>query len=102
MSEFVRICSASELPPEGEVGEFMVKGRALCVANVDGVISVLDGVCPHEGGPLGEGIIEEGRVVCPWHAYAYDVRTGATEQDRDLKAEVLEAKVEEGELYAKL
>jgi nitrite reductase (NADH) small subunit len=102
MSQFVRICSASELPPVGEAGEFMVQGRALCVANVDGVIAVLDGVCPHEGGPLGEGIIEEGRVVCPWHAYAYDVRTGATEQDRDLKAEVLEAKIEGGELVVNL
>lgn len=102
MSQFVRICSASELPPAGEAGEFMVHGRALCVANVDGVIAVLDGVCPHEGGPLGEGIIEEGRVVCPWHAYAYDVRTGTTEQDPDLKVEVLEAKIEEGELRVKL
>jgi nitrite reductase (NADH) small subunit len=102
MSDFVRICSASELPGVGEVAEFTVQGRALCVAHVDGAIAVLDGVCPHEGGPLGEGVIEEGRLVCPWHGYTFDVRTGATAQDPELKAEVLEAKVEDGELRVKL
>ena len=102
MSEFVRICSASEVPVEGEVAEFMVQGRALCVAHVNGAIAVLDGVCPHEGGPLGEGIIEDGRVVCPWHGYGIDPRTGVADQDPDVKAEVFEAKIEQGELLVKL
>jgi nitrite reductase (NADH) small subunit len=102
MPEFVRICSASEVPVEGEVAEFIVQGRALCVAHVNGAIAVLDGVCPHEGGPLGEGIIEDGRVVCPWHAYGFDPRTGVADQDPDVKAEVFEAKIDQGELLVKL
>ena len=102
MSDFVRICSQSELPPAGEVRECLVGGRAFCVANVAGTISVLNGECPHEGGPLGEGTIEGGRVVCPWHSYAYDVRTGAAEQDPELNVEVFEVRVEEGELRARL
>ena len=102
MSDFVRICPVSALPPEGEVAEFMVAGRALCVANLADGIAVLDGTCPHEGGPLGEGILEEGRVVCPWHAYAFDLHTGASEQDSSLKVEVLEATVADGEVRVKL
>jgi len=102
MSQFVRICSESELPPEGEVGEFTIQGRPLCVARIGGAVAVLDGTCPHEGGPLGGGIVEDGRVVCPWHGYAFDVHTGATEQDTDLKAEVLESSLADGELRAKL
>ena len=102
MSQFVRICSVSELPAEDEVGEYTAHGRTLCVAHVGGSIAVLDGVCPHEGGPLGEGIIEDGRVVCPWHTYAFDVKTGKSEQDPDVKAEVFEAKIEDGELRVKL
>ena len=102
MSDFVRICAQSELPPAGQVREFVSAGRALCVANVDGTICVLDGTCPHEGGPLGEGTIEEGRVVCPWHEYAFDVHTGAAHDDPGVKAEVFEAKVEDGELRVKL
>ena len=102
MSDFVRICSQAELPASSMVKEFLVDGRALCVANVDGGICVLDGTCPHEGGPLGEGSIEGGKLVCPWHAYAFDVHTGANEDDPDVNADVLEAKVENGELRAKL
>jgi nitrite reductase/ring-hydroxylating ferredoxin subunit len=102
MAEFVRVCAQSELPQSGLVLEFSVGGRALCVANVDGAICVLDGTCPHEGGPLGEGTIEDGRVVCPWHAYAFDLHTGEAENDRGVKAEILEAKVENGELRVKL
>ena len=102
MPEFVRIAVQSELPPPGEVREFNASGRTLCVGNLDGTICVLDGTCPHEGGPLGEGTVEDGRVVCPWHGYAFDLRTGVTQQDPELKAEVLEAKVEGGELRVKL
>ncbi len=102
MPDFVRICSLAELPAAGKVGEFTVAGRTLCVANVDGAIAVLDGVCPHEEGPLGEGTIENGRVVCPWHSYAYDILTGQSEQDPDVKAKVFESVVEGGELRAKL
>jgi nitrite reductase (NADH) small subunit len=102
MSEFVRVCQVSQLPRVGEVAEFTAQGRAVCVANVDGTITALDGVCPHEGGPLGEGLIEEGRVVCPWHGYSFDARTGACEQDAELKAQVLESVVEGSELKAKL
>ena len=102
MAEFTRICAQSELPKPGEVREFTTKNRALCVANVGGTICVLDGTCPHEGGPLGEGTIEEGRVICPWHSYAIDVHTGEVEGEPELKAEVFEAKVEDGELRAKL
>jgi nitrite reductase (NADH) small subunit len=102
MSEFVRVCPASQLPRAGEVAEFVVNGRALCVANVDGSIAVLDGTCPHEGGPLGEGVIEDGCVACPWHGYSFDPKTGVCPQDASMKAEVIESKLEEGELRAKL
>lgn len=102
MSEFVRVCAASEVPQEGQVAEFTVDGRALCVAHVNGAIAVLDGTCPHEGGPLGEGSIEEGCVVCPWHNYSFDVRTGVSPQDSQLVAQIFEAKMDDGELRAKL
>jgi nitrite reductase (NADH) small subunit len=101
MADFVRICSQGEIPAPGMVKEFVVKGRALCVGNVDGAVCVLDGTCPHEGGPLGEGTIEGGKLVCPWHAIAFDVVTGSTAEDPDLRVEVLEAKVEGGELRAR-
>jgi len=102
MAEFIRICAQSELPQPGNLREFTANGRTLCVANVEGAVCVLDGTCPHEGGPLGEGTIEGGRVVCPWHSFAFDPRTGEADGEPTLKAEVLESRVEAGELQVKL
>jgi nitrite reductase (NADH) small subunit len=102
MSEFVRICSQAEIPAVGKVKEFTVEGRAICVGNVGGKVCVLDGTCPHEGGPLGEGSIEDGKLVCPWHAYAFDMSTGTNDEDPEMRAQVFEAKVEGGELRARI
>lgn len=102
MAEFIRICAQSELPQPGNLREFTANGRTLCVANVAGTICVLDGTCPHEGGPLGEGMIEGERVVCPWHSFAFDLHTGEAEDEPSLKAEVIQARLEDGELQARL
>ncbi len=72
----VRICGVGELPLEGEVGEFQAGSLTLCVARMNGQVFALDNECPHHGGPLGQGRLEGGKVFCPWHAYAFDVKTG--------------------------
>lgn len=88
MSELVRICSRAELPPEGEAREISVRDRTLCVATVNGQATAIDNVCPHRGGPLGQGIIEEGQVICPWHAWAFDLKTGICSHNGHAKVEV--------------
>ena len=37
---------------------------------------VTDGACPHNGGPLAEGLVRDGVVTCPWHWYSYELATG--------------------------
>ena len=83
MSALVRICSTSELPRPGEAKEFTAGPRALCIANIGGVIRALDNECPHRGGPLAEGMIEHGKLICPWHAWSFDPATGATEASQE-------------------
>jgi nitrite reductase (NADH) small subunit len=102
MSSLIRICAVAELPGEGEACEMMAIGRPFCVARVDGEIAVLDGVCPHNEGPLGQGIVENGRVVCPWHAWAFDAKTGVAEHSARARVQVYEASVENGELLVRL
>jgi nitrite reductase (NADH) small subunit len=76
----VRICSAGDLPAEGEVRECEAGDITLCVARLNGTIAVLDNECPHHGGPLGQGMLENGKVICPWHAFAFDLVTGISEE----------------------
>lgn len=74
--QWVRLCARSEAPQPGEVAEFEVNGRFVCVANVDGRLSALDNICPHRNGPLGQGWLEGDAVVCPWHSWSFDLATG--------------------------
>ncbi len=102
MSEFVRICGKADLPPAGEAREIALGEKTLCVANNDGSISVMDNVCPHRGGPLGQGMLEGGKVICPWHAWAFDLKTGAAEHVPETKVPVYEVRVEGEDVLAKL
>lgn len=95
---FTRLASQSDLPPNNEVKEFPCGTVMICVANVDGKISALDNVCLHHGGPLGQGVIQKGKVVCPWHGWAYDPQTGALDSNPSAKVAVYPIKLENGDV----
>jgi nitrite reductase (NADH) small subunit len=64
-------------PPEGRTQwAFSHAGRSYAVFEVDGELHVTDGACPHNGGPLAEGLVREGFVTCPWHWYSYELASG--------------------------
>lgn len=94
--------SVSELPPVGEVREAACCGKLLCIANSGGELSAIDNVCPHRGGPLGQGIVEDCKVICPWHAWAFDMKTGAAVHTALVKVAVYEIKVEGDDVLVKL
>jgi nitrite reductase (NADH) small subunit len=101
MSALVKICTRGDLPQRGEAKEFSAGARTLCIANVDGVISALDNECPHRGGPLAEGMIEDGKLICPWHAWAFDPVTGATDASQE-RAAVYPVTVEGDDVLVKI
>jgi nitrite reductase (NADH) small subunit len=90
----IRLCAASELPAEGEAKEFTVGEKMVCVANVGGAISAMDNVCLHRGGPIGQGFINQGKVVCPWHGWEWDPKTGAAAHNPAARLAVYPIKVE--------
>jgi nitrite reductase (NADH) small subunit len=72
---FVRAAKKDEVPP-GTIHEFQLDGKTVAIANVDGKFSVINNVCLHRGGPLGEGELKGQIVTCPWHGWQYDVTSG--------------------------
>jgi thiamine pyrophosphate-dependent acetolactate synthase large subunit-like protein/nitrite reductase/ring-hydroxylating ferredoxin subunit len=68
--------SDSDVPEEGRVRAAVVDGRPVALSRCTGVLGALENRCPHQGGPLGEGSIENGWLRCPWHGYDYDPTTG--------------------------
>jgi nitrite reductase (NADH) small subunit len=102
MSEYIKIAAESELPPENEAREFSCGDKTICVANVDGKITAMDNVCLHRGGPLGQGVIDEGKLVCPWHGWAFDPATGEALHNRSAKVPLYPVKVENGDVLIEL
>jgi glutamate synthase domain-containing protein 2/nitrite reductase/ring-hydroxylating ferredoxin subunit len=80
MSNFVKVLAADQLKP-GQVTIVTVNGRDVCLANYQGEFFALDNKCPHRGGQLGDGRLEEANVICPLHGWDFDVRTGISRYD---------------------
>jgi nitrite reductase/ring-hydroxylating ferredoxin subunit len=72
---WTRVASILDCPP-GASREFVVDDRIIALFNVEGTFYALDGVCPHQGGPLGNGKLDGCTVTCPWHGWQFDVTTG--------------------------
>jgi nitrite reductase (NADH) small subunit len=97
---FVKLATQSDLPAPNEAKEFPCGDKTICVANVNGEISAMDNVCLHRGGPLGQGVIEGGKVICPWHGWEYDPKTG--EAGLGAKVTVYPVKIEGGDVLIEL
>jgi nitrite reductase (NADH) small subunit len=94
---FVKVATLAEVP-DNSVLEVSLGNDLYAICNVEGNITALSGTCLHQGGPLGQGNIEQGRVVCPWHAWEYDCRTGANPDDPSQCVPVYPVKVEGGDI----
>ena len=102
MSEFVKLAPQSEMPAEGEAKEFVLGWRAVCVARLNGELCALDNECVHHGGPLAQGSIEEGKIVCPWHGWEFNLKTGQATYPTGAKATVYALKVEGDEVWIEM
>ena len=77
---FVHAAKIAEIAP-GTIRELEVAGKTIALANVAGKFHAIDGVCLHQGGPLGEGELEGAVVTCPWHGRQFDLTSGRIVQD---------------------
>jgi nitrite reductase (NADH) small subunit len=76
----VQLCVLDDLP-EGIGRAFRVGDVPLAVFRTrTGKVFAVDGVCPHRGGPLADGMLAGDQVVCPFHAFRFDARAGHCDQ----------------------
>jgi nitrite reductase (NADH) small subunit len=98
MSNWVLIAAASDCPP-GTAKELVAKDRIIALFNVEGNFHALDGVCPHQGGPLGQGTLTGCIVTCPWHGWQFNVTTGQHQTSQSLVHPSFPVKVEGNDIY---
>lgn len=75
MAEELLIGPAAELP-KGQMRQFDANGEPVLICNIGGEYFALEGTCPHRGAMLAQGKMADGVVVCPWHEWQFELRTG--------------------------
>jgi nitrite reductase/ring-hydroxylating ferredoxin subunit/uncharacterized membrane protein len=74
--EFTRALAASDLPDNARrLGD--ADGTPVMVARQHGTLCALAEHCSHLGGPLSEGTLKDGSIVCPWHGSEFALRDGS-------------------------
>jgi nitrite reductase (NADH) small subunit len=98
---WVRVATVAECPPGCGV-ERVAGDRIVALFNIGGKFFALDGVCPHQGGPLGKGQLAGCVVTCPWHGWQFDVRSGQHQFSPTVRQPALAVRVEEGEVWVEV
>ena len=93
MSNWVRVARTTDCP-HGCGLERVAEERVIALFNVEGEYFALDGVCPHQGGPLGRGTLEGCIVACPWHGWRFDVTNGQNQLNPRIVQPTFETRVE--------
>ena len=84
-------------PGTGKTFEFGDQMVAIFL-ETDGTYLAIDDLCPHMGASLASGHFSEGIVTCPWHAWSFDARDGAWCDNRRLKIDTFEVRIQNDEI----
>jgi nitrite reductase/ring-hydroxylating ferredoxin subunit len=98
---FVKVAPAAGIQADS-VTEVLVGDTPYAICNVGGKITALLGICPHHGGPLGQGAINGSNVVCPWHAWEWNCATGENDMEPAKRVATCEVKIEGGDIFLNL
>jgi methionine sulfoxide reductase heme-binding subunit len=95
---FVQIGKAGDIP-DGRATIRCLSGERVAIFRNGNYISAVSNVCQHQNGPLGEGRIIKGCIVCPWHGYEYRPETGASPPPFTEKIPTFTTKVIDGMIF---
>lgn len=100
MAEFVKVASVKDIQP-GTAKTVDLKGEPVAIFNIKGTFYAIHNTCLHQGGPLGEGFVNdsEATVECPWHGWTYKLQSGETTLDPSKKARTYKVKVQDSDIF---
>ena len=113
------VAAASDLA-EGQRQIIPFGDTEIGVYRVDGKLYAYENLCAHQGGPACEGLLmpkvqeilgpdktyqgrrfnyDEWHIVCPWHAWEYDLLTGENVVDRSKRLKPYKVVEKDGKIY---
>lgn len=96
-----KLANLSDIPEGRSIIVKTPHGIGIALFNLNGKIYALENACPHMGGPLGEGQIDDCLVTCPWHGWQFDVRSGKCENMPGDDAKTIQIEIINDEIFLK-
>jgi len=75
LSEYVVVARLADVKPDSPL-VVPLGDREIALFRIDDALYAIDDACPHQGAPLSEGIVRDGTVTCPWHAWCFNLADG--------------------------
>jgi len=100
-SKWYKVLSDKNVLDDERVMTVTAGHRDLCLSNWKGKLTAMDNKCPHQGGPLGEGSIENGLLRCPWHGWDFCPHGGSS-GDFDDGLETFPIKIEGNAVFVEM
>ncbi len=98
---FTTVAKVDDVKP-GQCRVVYVDEKEFALFNVNGKFFAIDNLCRHEGGPLGDGDLDDDVVTCPLHGWEYDVTNGENHTDPELPVKAFEVAVEGSDIKIKI
>ena len=97
MTTFKTVARVGDIPA-GEGRAYEVNGRMVAVFFIDGEYHAIDDFCPHMGASLATGAVDDGSVMCPWHAWRFTISDGTWCENPRIKVDTFEVFLEGDEI----
>jgi nitrite reductase/ring-hydroxylating ferredoxin subunit len=76
-----------------------IGGHTLCLVGYEGKVYALANKCPHAGEDLSRGWCDDGKVVCPYHRFSYNLATGRGSPGQNDYVNTYAVKIEGSDIY---
>lgn len=97
----IRIAKLDEITP-GQPHPVHPFGQNLVLCRVEDQVYAVYGLCPHSGGPLGQGALHGRMLVCPWHAWEFDCTTGEYDRNPACRLKTYPVTIHNGDVLVEL
>jgi nitrite reductase (NADH) small subunit len=98
---FTEVLRLADLPV-GRIKAVTIDDRRVAISHTANGFFATDNTCPHRGGPLAEGDLIGDEIVCPWHLWGFDVRTGLCPGNAEFTVATHEVQVDGDRILVKL
>ncbi|MCH2209752.1 MAG: Rieske (2Fe-2S) protein [Fuerstiella sp.] len=99
MSDFQTVAKVGDIPP-GQGRCFPVHGTMIGVFNENNQYFAINDFCPHMGASLSDGHVDDGAVMCPWHAWRFRLSDGVwlDNMKSEIRTSTYDVRVEDGDI----